>query len=412
MLFLYRIGIRIYSFLIWSFTPFHPKAKAFSEGRKGLFLRLETDLKARKGRLIWIHAASLGEFEQGRPVIEELKQEHSDVSILLTFFSPSGYQVKKNDPIADFIHYLPLDTQANAYRFLEIVRPDIAIFIKYEFWYFHLKALQQRKIPTYIVSAIFRADQWFFHRSAAFFREILRGISHFFVQDKTSERLLNSIGVRQLTLAGDTRYDRVLNVEKALVHIPILRQFKSDQPLMVLGSTWHSDMEILQPFIQKNQSKLKFVIAPHQIGKKEIADLLKLPGSISLSEMEGRNPELYRILIIDRMGLLSSIYRYGDYAYVGGGFRGTLHNTLEAAVYGLPVFFGYHRNNRKFAEAAKLEKEGGGFPVRSEVELQVKFNELRDNPVLYQKAVVTSKKLVRDGGGATKKIITLIKQTI
>jgi 3-deoxy-D-manno-octulosonic-acid transferase len=408
MLLLYRIGIKYYGFMVWIFSFFNEKARKFVNGRKKQFFDLRNDLKGQNP--VWIHAASLGEFEQGRPIIAALKRERPNQKILLTFFSPSGYEIRKKYSEVDWVYYLPLDSPKNARRFISIINPKIAIFIKYEFWYYFLNELKKQDVPTLMVSAIFRDNQLFFHWSGRFFHKVFRSINHFFVQDEESHRLISRIS-SQVTIAGDTRFDRVIEIARNAKMIEKVDAFIAGKPVFVLGSTWISDLNIIGPFIRKNQENIKFIVAPHNIREDDLIEIEKtFEETVRFSS--GETVEEKEILIIDNMGMLSSLYSYADYAFIGGAFRGALHNTLEAAVYGIPVFFGEHQNNKKFAEAIELVKIGGAFSFLTLEEFEKKFAELQLNNENYKVMSKAAGDFVKLNAGATelvmKKVIELI----
>ncbi len=353
MVFLYNFGIRIYQILVALVSPFNKKAKLFRDGRKGWEKRLRESIKE-NDRVVWFHCASLGEFEQGRPVIEAFRVKYPEIKILLTFFSPSGYEIRKNYQGADYIFYLPLDTYWNSKKFIDIVNPVATIFVKYEFWYFYLNGLKKRGVPTYVISAIFRPEQAFFKWYGGWYRKFLANFQHLFVQNKSSKELLASIGVNNVTVAGDTRFDRVIANAQAAKVIPLIEQFVGDSQVMVAGSTWPKDEEIIVEHFKTNPHNLKLIIAPHEIHEQEIEKLRNSFGlkTLRYTKPNECNPSEAHVLIIDTIGILSSIYRYGHISYIGGGFGVGIHNTLEAAVFGIPVIFGpnYHR----FQEAVEL----------------------------------------------------------
>lgn len=408
MLFLYRVGIWLYGVIIRGISPFHQKASSFSSGRNDQFSRLEADFRLYKGKLLWIHAASLGEFEQGRPIIQELKKQLPGVKVLLTFFSPSGYEVSKDFAQADYVHYLPLDTRSNAKRFLAITRPDVAVFIKYEFWYFFLEQLQESGIPTLVVSAVFRDNQWFFHPTGHFLLKKLKKIDWFFVQDRNSLDLLKKVGIKQAELTGDTRFDRVYELARQPDTVPEIETFKQDDRLMILGSVWPSDIKKLEAFIKAGKDKLKLIIAPHELEPGFLNTLDKLPDSVRYTNFKGSGSEAHRILILDTVGQLAAAYRYSDFAYVGGGFRGALHNLLEPAAYGQPVFFGEHTRNLKFVEAGELVLCGGGISFYSLREFTTKFDHLWADPSAYREVADASRRFVKERTGATGKVVRKI----
>lgn len=408
MILLYNIAMLIYQSFIWLASKFNNnKATLFLSGRENVFALLEQ--KRLPGeRYVWFHAASLGEFEQGRPIMESLKNSHPEFKILLTFFSPSGYEVRKDYQGADIICYLPMDMSWNVKRFLDIVQPDCAIFIKYEFWMNYLLELKKRQIKTYIVSAIFRESQLFFRSYGGFYRRLLKSFSHLFVQNDESVRLLHSIGFDNVTKVGDTRFDRVADIAAKSKDLPIVQAFKSDAKVLIAGSSWPNDENILLPYFNQNLS-LKLIIAPHEIDEghlQSIISQLKRP-YVRYSQATIENVKEVDCLIIDCFGLLSSIYRYGEIAYVGGGFGVGIHNILEAAVYGIPVVFG--PNFRKFQEAVDLQQKGGAFVIENyESFSQIMSEFLEENSSLYSSACKVSNDYSQANKGATSKVVNAI----
>ena len=374
-------------------------------GREHLLPEIEAKLARNTHPLIWFHCASLGEFEQGRPVLEKITAQFPQYKILLTFFSPSGYEVRKDYPGAHYIFYLPLDTPGNARQFLNLVNPTLAIFVKYEFWYYYLHQLKQRQIPTISISAIFRPDQLFFKPYGGFYRNILRCFTHIFTQNKFSADLLSNINLSKVTVAGDTRFDRVLQTAATVRNIPVVEDFKQDSPLFIIGSSWPQDMEILLPFIQKWANQVKFIIAPHEIHEKELLKMeTQLPDqTIRYSQATQQKAADFRVLLIDNIGMLGSLYAYGNFAYIGGAFGKGLHNTLEAAVFGLPLFFG--PNYRKFQEAIDLVELQVAFPIQNTAELTTTFARLYANNNLYQTTAAQAKNYVQTQAGATDIIL-------
>lgn len=367
---LYTAGIALYRFGVRVAGLNNPKARKLDRGQKDIYSRIAGKFPE-GSRVIWIHAASLGEFEQGRPLIEKLRREHPEYKILLTFFSPSGYEVRKEYEGADCVCYLPFDTPHRVRKFLDTVKPEMAIFVKYEIWRNYLHELYERNIPTYLISAAFRPDQWFFSRGGAWYGDWLKWYTHIFVQDERSRELLAGIGVRDVSVTGDTRFDRVTDIRRAARKIPELEHFalrNTEQPplLMMMGSSWEADEDIYADWVNENPN-LKVVIAPHEFDEERIAKLRRRfrNGTVTMSELR-KNPESGRdcqVLLMDCFGLLSSAYAYCDIAYVGGGFGAGLHNINEAAVYGVPVIYG--PNNHKFIEARELAACEGGLPVGS-----------------------------------------------
>ncbi|WP_317040080.1 3-deoxy-D-manno-octulosonic acid transferase [Pustulibacterium marinum] len=344
--------------------------KLFVNGRKEVFPKLENSLSV-DDKTIWIHTASLGEFEQGLPVLEALKLQYPSYKYVVTFFSPSGFEVKKNSTVADVITYLPLDTKKNAKRFIKTVNPALAIFVKYEFWPNYLQELKKAHIPTLLVSGIFRKDQVFFKWYGNFMREKLSAFDHFFLQNETSGNLLNSISLKNYTVCGDTRFNRVLQILERDNSLTFMKDFKDDALLIVIGSSWPEDEEILIPFINATKENVKFIIAPHKIESSKIESLRNQLQSKTCLYSNKNTPQQLKeakVLIIDTIGLLTKIYSYADIAYVGGGMGNTgLHNTLEPAVFGIPVVIG--KNYQKFEEAKQLVSLGGIISVSNKEEL-------------------------------------------
>lgn len=398
-----RVGIGIASL-------FNGKAKAFVAGRKEAFAKLEGFGKSGRSNTVWIHCASLGEFEQGRPVIEAIRKEDPKARIVVTFFSPSGYEVRKNYDKADLICYLPWDTRNNAERFLEHVQPTLAIFVKYEFWFHYLNTLERLKIPAISISAIFRDSQLFFKSYGGFYRGMLRKLSHIFVQNESSRLRLENIGILNASVAGDTRFDRVSQIVSLAESIPAAEKFKSGKKIVVVGSCWGEDLNVLGPII--NDSDMKFIIAPHELTEHFIAKIEKEINRpcIRYSTLEGVAPDSFHVLIIDNMGMLSRLYRYGEFAFVGGAYGKGLHNILEAACYGIPILFG-DRNFTKFQEAVDLTSRGGAFAVAGTDELRIIFSRLSD-PQVYAQACEVNKTYVRENLGATEKIMMYTRSVL
>ena len=369
MILLYNFSIFIYSLLIKLATPFNVKASQINKGRQLLFKELPFKINHQRP-VIWIHCASLGEFEQGRPLIEAIKKDHPNYQIFLTFFSPSGYEIRKNYDLADYIYYLPSDTRSNARRLIKLVNPEKVFFVKYEFWFHYIKELGKKNIPVYLVSAIFRENQLFFKNSpwARWYRKMLFGFNHFFVQDEQSVKLLSRLGINKVTKAGDTRFDRVAGIAKNGKNLPLIEQFKENHQLVVAGSSWKPDEELLAEFIHLNPST-KFIIAPHETKRGNIDRLINLlkTSVICYTEATLETVKDKQVIIVDTIGILSSIYRYADIAYIGGGFGVGIHNTLEAAIFGMPILFG--PNYLKFNEATSMVKLKVAYPIENSDEL-------------------------------------------
>ncbi len=410
MLLLYRMSVWLYALIVRLISPFHGRARQFISHRRGIFERLESDFKNHEGKLIWIHCASLGEYEQARPILSQLQERRPTVKVLLTFFSPSGLLAFKDHELVDFLDYLPLDSRRNASRFLETVRPGLAIFIKYELWYYYLMTLKAKEIPLLLVSGIFRPSQIFFHPMGKFYLRALSTVNHFFLQDDYSAALLRSRRIRAYTVAGDTRFDRVLEVANGVREVVFIDVFKGDEKLIVLGSVWASDMSHLLPILEGNVADFKFIIAPHQIDDLGLYE--KIPTSVKYSELNEENAPTARVVIVDYYGSLSKLYGYADFAIVGGAFRGALHNVLEPAVYGIPVFFGADASNEKFVEAIELVKYGGGFTYSSATDLQSKLDEMNEDPELYQEVCGKSRAYVTGRTGASGHVMKKIEELI
>lgn len=369
MLFLYNIVIQIAGSLLKLIALFNSKIKLFVDGRKNVFAILEQKIKA-SDKTIWFHAASLGEYEQGLPVIEKIKTEYPSHKIVITFFSPSGYEVRKTNSVADATVYLPLDTKRNARKFLKIVRPEMVFFIKYEYWLNYLHELKIQNTPTYLISGIFRKDQMFFKWYGGFYRKALDTFAYFFVQNEGSKELLLQLGKSNVAVSGDTRFDRVAAILEKDNSLQYISQFKNDKLTIVVGSSWPKDEALLLDFINKNEFNVKFIIAPHNIKDNQI-ELLKngiTKKTVLFSEMEGKNLADFDVFIIDTIGILTKIYSYADIAYVGGGFGNPgVHNLLEPATFGVPIVIG--PNYSHFAEATALVNIGGCTSVSTKKEL-------------------------------------------
>ncbi len=402
---LYNLTIIAYSVLIRIAAPFNIKAKQLTLGRKRAFPDLEKQIKHDKP-IIWVHCASLGEFEQGRPLIEAIKTQHPEYQILLTFFSPSGYEIRKNYNLADYVAYLPADTPKNAKRLISMVNPEKVFFVKYEFWHHYITELKKQNIPLYLVSAIFRDNQLFFKNSVSgrWYRKMLFGFEHLFVQDQHSVDLLKSIGVNNATKAGDTRFDRVAAIARTGKTVPLIEKFKGANRVVVVGSSWRPDEDLLVQYINQHP-EIKFIIAPHEIKEPNIE---RLTGQLDnrwarytkTTEDEVINKQ---VLIIDTIGLLSTIYRYAEVAYIGGGFGVGIHNTLEAAIFNIPVVFGPNYN--KFNEAVSMAQKGIAYPITTYAELENVFDRLLSDPERRKKIAAESAAYTSENVGATQLIL-------
>ncbi|MET0573646.1 MAG: glycosyltransferase N-terminal domain-containing protein [Pedobacter agri] len=387
---------------------FNTKARLFIQGRKDLFEKIEKRI-SKTDKPIWFHFASLGEFEQGRPVLEALKSAQQEKKIIVTFFSPSGYEIRKNYTLAE-VFYLPIDSAFNARRFLDIVNPEMAIFTKYEFWHFYFQGLKDRNIPLYVISGIFRPGQAFFKWYGGFYRDILKSVTYFFVQNKESEDLLKSVGLDNVTINGDTRFDRVYENAQTPKRLAEIEKFIDGSPTLICGSTWPED-EILLSVLPGKYPDWKFIIAPHEIHERHIENIEKLfaTGIIRFSVLGKQAPESNlhpSVLIIDNIGMLSSLYQYGKVAYIGGGFGAGIHNTLEAAAFGKAVIFGPKYD--KFQEAKDLIAIGAAKSIANSAELIEAFDFLKENKA----AAHTSEKYVEDKKGATALIVSTITKSV
>lgn len=398
MLQFYILGIKFYYFLIYLASFFNIKAKQWIDGRKNWRNQYIINHKSQK---IWFHFASLGEFEQGKPLLQAIRSQYPEKEIMITFFSPSGYEIRKNSTLGDYILYLPIDSEKNAIDFINLFKPEIAIFNKYEYWYFYFKILNEREIPLYITSAIFRPNQIFFKFYGGFNRKILSFATHFFVQNVESVDLLKSIGLNNCTLSGDTRFDSVLDLAKNKKEFPLIAQFKGDNQLIIAGSTWPEDETLLVNFLKSQPLNWKFIIAPHEISESKIQNLEKLleGNCIRYSQIVKKEQTDANVLIIDNIGMLSSLYSYGKIAFIGGGFGAGIHNTLEAAAWGLPIIFG--PNHQKFQEAKDLINLKGGFTISSQTDLDKILNKLIKDQDLRHQSGEIAKNYVSQNTGAT-----------
>ena len=402
---MYNIAIYLYGLGVFIYSLFNEKVRKMWRGEHESFRIIRERLDP-KAKYIWFHAASLGEFEQGRPLMERIRATHPEYKILLTFFSPSGYEVRKDYKGADIVCYLPLDTVNNARRFLRTVRPVMAFFIKYEFWYNYLHVLKHRCVPTYSVSSIFRRDQIFFKWYGRDYARVLSCFTTFFVQNEESKLLLGTIGIKNAVVVGDTRFDRVLQIKEASKQLPLVEAFVSNaEHVFCAGSSWQPDEEIFIPYFN-GRSDWKLIIAPHVIGEEHLAQMMQLLKGRRVTRYTQTNPEEAAkadVLIIDCFGLLSSIYRYAQVSYVGGGLGAGIHNTLEAGVWGIPVIFG--PNNKRFAEAQGLLKCKGGFEIKDVNDFTTLMVHLESEPALLEKSGKAAADYVKSLSGATEKIL-------
>lgn len=403
MLIIYNIGIKLYCFFAIIASLVNTKAKAWVNGRR-------TQKVIALPKSIWFHFASLGEFEQGRPVLEAVKAQYPDQKIVITFFSPSGYEIRKNTPLADAVYYLPLDTAQNAQQFINTIKPVAVIFTKYEYWYHYFNELHKQQIPLYVISAIFRPKQIFFKWYGSLHRNMLTKVTRFFVQDEASKQLLSTIGISNVQVSGDTRFDRVYANAQQPKALPVIAEFKNKQPVFIAGSTWPADEELLVQIIERYPD-WKFIFAPHEIPEDKVNKLMNLlptGKAVRFSQIPALTSPLstYQVLVIDNIGMLSSLYQYGEIAYIGGGFGVGIHNTLEAAAFGLPVIFG--PNYSRFKEARDLVALKAGFSINNAGQLQEIVKKLITDANFRHTASTVARHFVEESKGAT----TMIMQNI
>jgi len=405
MLLLYNLGLRLYVCIVYIASLFNAKAKLWIAGRRNQSVK-------RLNSSIWFHFASLGEFEQGRPVLENIRETYPGKPIVITFFSPSGYEIRKNTPLADAVYYLPADTADNARDFIETINPEIAVFTKYEYWYHFFRELNKKGVPLYIISGIFRKEQVFFKWYGSLHRKMLGFVSHFFVQDENSKNLLQQLNITNVTVSGDTRFDRVWANAQQPKALPEIENFKNGEKLFIAGSTWPQDEELLVNVIKANPD-WKFIIAPHEISDDKIKRLmnsLSETSGIKFSELNTKDSELRtQVLVIDNIGMLSSLYQYGEIAYIGGGFGVGIHNTLEAAAFALPVIFG--PNYQRFKEAKDMIEIGAAFTISNEAELEAINNKLMRDIAFLNEAGKKAQRYVEENIGATDKILNHIQSS-
>jgi 3-deoxy-D-manno-octulosonic-acid transferase len=411
MLFLYSIIVQIANFLLKIIALFSPKIKLFVDGRKPVFEILKEKIKT-NDKTIWFHAASLGEYEQGLPVIEKIKEKYPNHKIVVTFFSPSGYEVRKNNTVANITVYLPLDTKKNAQQFLKLTHPEMVFFIKYEYWPNYLNELLKSKTPTYLISGIFRENQMFFKWYGGFYRKALETFTYFFVQNEISKKLLLQLGKTNVTVSGDTRFDRVAAILEKDNTLDFIEKFKNNTLTIVTGSSWPKDESLLIEYINQTTEKVKFIIAPHNIKEEQIQELKKSISKkvVLFSEIKSQSTtslEEYDVFIIDTIGILTKIYSYADIAYVGGGFGSPgVHNLLEPATFGIPIVIG--PNYSHFDEAVKLVNNKGCITVKDYQELETAFSTLIQSTEKRQKKGKICAEFVQKNKGATNSILTQI----
>ena len=403
MLLVYNFGILLFGVIIRIFALFNPKARRWVVGRKGQQKNIQEHV-AGVEPIVWVHCASLGEFEQGRPLIDEIKLKYPQKKILLTFFSPSGYDVRKDYKNADYVYYLPLDTFRNAKRFINSVNPEIVFFIKYEYWYNLLRILNRKNIPVYFVSAIFRPDQLFFKSYGKWYRKLLRMATHFFIQNELSASLLDSIHISNYTITGDTRFDRVAHVAENVKSLPVVESFVENYPIIVAGSTWKAEEALLKQYIRVNPT-VKIILVPHELENGSVDRIMQQYGDLSIkySLANQQNVIGKRVLVVDCYGILTSLYQYGKIAVVGGGFGVGIHNVLEAATFGMPIVFG--PNYEKFNEAVDLVNQNSAFAVNNIEEFNTVLNHLLKHDDIAQKIGKLTEAYVQNNIGATKQIL-------
>lgn len=413
------MGKLVYLLVIYSYrlflsiaAPFHYKAKKMITGRFDWKKSLSKKFDNNTHPVVWIHSASLGEFEQARPVIELFLKDFPDYRLLVSFFSPSGFEIRKNYQKAFHVAYLPFDNPANAKTWIEIVKPKIVFFVKYEFWYYFSFELHRKKIPLISFSSIFRSNQIFFKPWGGFNRKILSNFDKFFVQDKNSLELLKSIGLENSEVSGDTRFDRVLDVAMQKKELPVIQNFKGNKKLFVLGSAWKEDMDVVQPLIHELKDLFKFIIVPHEIHKTQLESITSRikESYITYSEAESLPDTNSNVLVVDAMGFLSSIYQYADFVFVGGAYGAGLHNILEPAVFGIPVIFG-NKNYGKFREARDMINLNTAFPVAESTQLSELVNKL-NNPEELSRIRNELANYFEKNRGATKKILEYVNQIL
>lgn len=408
----YTISIVLYGFAIRIASIIHRKANLWVVGRADWYRRLSERIAELtwndQTKVVWFHCASLGEFEQGRPVIEGFRSKFPHYKIVLTFFSPSGYEIRKGYDGADLITYLPLDTTSNAVKFVDLIKPDLVFFVKYDYWFNLLSVLKRKEIPTYFISAIFRSDQHFFTWYGGWFRKMLNCVSWFFVQDDRSAKLLKQIGIEAYTISGDTRFDRVDAVAKNVKSFPLIEQFIGNTPVLLGGSTWSPDEEILFEIMKHYKGRFKFILAPHEIDSKRIDSLLTgLPiKGVRYSKITTTDSSDADVLIIDSIGILSNLYQYAYIAYIGGGFGAGIHNTLEAATFGIPIIFG--PRYQTFREAIDLLSLGGAKSIANKEQALEAMNLWMQSNQVHQQASTRCKEYVQSNCGATHVILSSI----
>ncbi len=407
MIIVYQISIYLYYLAILIASIFNPKAKLWINGRKNIFKLLKNKF-SENDNIYWFHCASLGEFEQGKPIIDKLKSTTENCKIVITFFSPSGYELRKNYKNADLVCYLPIDTPKNAKQFIDLTQPKQVFFIKYEFWYNYLAELHRQKIATFLIAGVFRKEQIFFKWYGTLHKKMLSYFTHFFVQNENSRKLLKNLNLNNVSLSGDTRLDRVYSNSLTPLPLPLIKLFKANKKIIVLGSSWQKEEEIIAEYIKSCKKDYKFIIAPHNINKNHIQNIKKLLSDnfICYAEAKKENIAFYKILIIDNIGILANIYQYTDIAFIGGGFTGSLHNILEPASFANVVLFG--KKHSKFHEADELIKLNAAFNIADTDDLIAIINHLEVDDNL-DKAKMNAKNYIKNGIGASKIIFNILQ---
>ena len=405
----YQISIYSYLLTIKIASLFNSKAKQWINGRKNIFQKIKSEIK-NDDLIYWFHCASLGEYEQGKPLIEKIKSQESTIKVLVTFFSPSGYENKKNDSLTDYCYYLPIDSAKNAQEFINLIHPTKAFFIKYEFWFYYLQELYLKKIPTYLVSGVFRDNQLFFKWYGVTHKKMLAFFTYFFVQNNKSEELLNQLNYKNVINTGDTRIDRVYENSLKPDKLPLIKKFKADKRIIVLGSSWENAEKIICDYINSSDKEFKYIIAPHDVSESRISSIEKLLGNnnyIKYSEASAENITLHTILIIDSIGILPNIYQYSEIAFIGGGFNGALHNVLEPASFGNIVMFG--KKHSKLHEAEELLMQKAAYEISYTDDLIAAVNHLlKDNNL--KNTQQAARDYIMNGIGASDRIIEVINQ--
>ncbi len=405
---IYAAGIQAMGLGVRLAAPFHAKAAMWVAGRENLLADIQQKMEGNTAPVVWFHCASVGEFEQGRPLMEAFRQEYPEYKILLTFFSPSGYNLRKNYPGADYIFYLPLDTSGNARHFIALTKPVMAIFIKYEYWHYFTRALKYRHIPLFSVSAIFRPNQIYFKPWGGFYRHIIERFTNIYTQDQASAQLLFTTGYTKVSAVGDTRVDRVLQNAASAAPNHLVQTFKGQAPCFVIGSSWPQDVKVLLAFMESHLQEIKFVLAPHEIKETDLQEIEKnfIGQTARYSTANPESVHEARILLIDNVGMLAGLYQYADYAYVGGAFGAGLHNILEPAAFGPPIFFG--TKYAKFQEAKDLIEQGVAFSVASTEALDQKFQELQASPEKRGAIRKAAAAYLQKQAGATARILAAL----